>query len=73
MCLNELVKILKCKKNGQLVLSNFLKVDPLEVRSQRGEFREALAKHEKKFKDNKGKVQRWKAALNEADNIAGWH
>ena len=37
-CLNELVKILECKKNGQLVLSNFLKVDPSEVRSERGEF-----------------------------------
>ena len=72
-CLNELVKILECKKNGQLVLSNFLQVDPLEVRSQRGEFGEALAKHEKKFKHNKEKVQRWKVALNEAGNITGWH
>ena len=71
-CLNELVKILECKKNGQLVLSNFLKVDPSEIRSQRGEFGEALAKHEKKFEDNKEKVQRWKTALNEAGNITSW-
>ena len=27
-CLNELVKILECKKNGQLVLPIFFKVDP---------------------------------------------
>ena len=73
-CLNELVKILKCKKNGQLVLPIFFKVDPSEVRSQGREFGEALAKHEKKkFKDNKEKVQRWKAALNEAGNIIGCH
>ena len=57
-CLNELVKILEGKKNGQLVLPIFLKVDPSEVRNQMGEFGEALAKLEKKFKDNKEKVQR---------------
>jgi hypothetical protein len=27
-CLNELVKILECKKNGQTVLPVFYKVDP---------------------------------------------
>ena len=48
-CLNELVKILECKKNGQLVLPIFFKVDPSEVQSQKGEFGEALAKYEKKI------------------------
>ncbi|XP_050259061.1 disease resistance protein RPV1-like [Quercus robur] len=68
-CLNELVKILECKKNGQILLPVFYKVDPSEVRSQSGKFGEALEKHEQ-FKDNINKVQRWKAALNEAGNLS---
>nr|XP_023890756.1 TMV resistance protein N-like [Quercus suber]XP_023890757.1 TMV resistance protein N-like [Quercus suber]XP_023890758.1 TMV resistance protein N-like [Quercus suber]XP_023890759.1 TMV resistance protein N-like [Quercus suber] len=72
-CLDELVKILECKNNGQVVLPVFYKVDPSNVRNQQEKFGEALAKHEKKFKDNKEKVQRWRAALNEASRISGWH
>nr|POE62702.1 isoform 2 of tmv resistance protein n [Quercus suber] len=70
-CLDELVKILECKNNGQVVLPVFYKVDPSDVRNQQEKFGEALAKHEKKFKDNKEKVQRWRAALNEASHISG--
>nr|XP_023888218.1 TMV resistance protein N-like [Quercus suber] len=72
-CLDELVKILECKNNGQVVFPVFYKVDPSDVRNQKGNFGKALAKHEKKFKDDKEKVQRWRAALNEASNISGWH
>ena len=72
-CLDELVKIIECKKNGQVVLPVFYKVDLLDVRNQLEKFGEALAKHEKKFKDNKKKVQRWRVALKEASNISGWH
>ena len=72
-CLDELVKILECKKNGQVVFPVFYKVDPSEVRRQNGTFREALAKHEENFKYDMNKVQRWRAALNEASNLSGWH
>ena len=72
-CLDELVKILECKKNGQVVFPVFYKVDPSEVRSQKGKFGEALAKHEENFKYDMNKVQRWRAALNEAGNLSGWH
>ena len=72
-CLDELVKILGCKNNGQVVFPVFYKVDPSDVRNQQEKFGEALAKHEKKFKDNKENVQRWRAALNEASHISGWH
>ena len=71
-CLDELVKILECKKNNQLVQPVFYKVDPSEIRNQKGNFGEALAKHEKKFKDAE-KVQRRRNALYEAANISGWH
>ena len=72
-CLDELVKILECKKKGQVVFPVFYKVDPSEVRSQKGKFGEALAKHEESFKYDTNKVQSWRAALNEAGNLSGWH
>ena len=72
-CLKELVKILECKKKGQIVLPIFYKVDPSEVRNhQKGKFGEALTKYETKFKD-KMEVQKWRIALHEAGNIGGWH
>ena len=72
-CLDELVKILECKKKGQVVFPIFYKVDPSEVRSQKGKFGEELAKHEESFKYDTNKVQRWRAALNEAGNLSDWH
>ena len=71
-CLNELVKILECKKNGQMVLPVFYKVDPSELRNPKGKFREALVIHEEKFKNNMEKVQRWRAALSEAGSLSGF-
>ena len=71
-CLGELSKIVECMKNDQLVRPVFYKVDPSEVRKQKGKFGKALAKHEKKIKDNK-KVQRWREALYDAANTSGWH
>uniref|UniRef100_A0A7N2R0N0 TIR domain-containing protein n=1 Tax=Quercus lobata TaxID=97700 RepID=A0A7N2R0N0_QUELO len=71
-CLDELVKILECKKNDQLLRPVFYNVDPSEIRNQKGKFGEALAKHEEKFKDAE-KVQRWRNALYEVANISGWH
>ncbi|KAM3741455.1 hypothetical protein ACB098_08G178900 [Castanea mollissima] len=72
-CLDELVKIIECKKNDQLVvLPIFYNVDPSDVRNQKGKFGKALAIHEEKFKDNK-KIQSWRGALCEAASISGWH
>ena len=72
-CLDELVEILNCKQNGQLVLPVFYKVDPSEVRKQEGNFKVALTKQEIKFKNNIEIVQRWRAALYEAASLSGWH
>ena len=69
-CLDELVKIMKCRTNGQLVLPVFYKVDPSEVRNQGGNFGVALTKLEKKFKN---KVQSWRTALREAASLSRWH
>ena len=54
------------------MLPIFYKVDPLEVRNQKGKFGEGLTKHETKFKD-KIEVQKWRMALREASNIGGWY
>ena len=72
-CLEELVEILNCKESGQSVLPVFYKVDPSEVRKQKGNFKVALAKHENKFRNNIEKVRRWRAALTEAASLSGWH
>ena len=71
-CLDELAKIVECKKNGRLVRPIFYKVEPSEICNQKGKFGEALAKHEEKFKDDK-KVQRWREALHEMTSISRSH
>ncbi|XP_040996732.1 disease resistance protein Roq1-like [Juglans microcarpa x Juglans regia] len=72
-CLDELMKILECKESKQhKVLPVFYKVEPSTVRHQNSSFKEALAKHEEKFKDD-AKVQRWKTALKQAADLSGLH
>ena len=45
--LNELVKILDCKKmNGQIVIPVFFQVDPSDVRKQRGSFGAAFVRRD---------------------------
>ncbi|XP_050373497.1 disease resistance protein RPV1-like [Argentina anserina] len=70
-CLDELVKILECRKSkGQEVRSVFYKVDPSDVRYQRGAFGKAFAKLDQhKHKDS---MEKWKAALTEAADLSGW-
>ncbi|PRQ24005.1 putative TIR domain, P-loop containing nucleoside triphosphate hydrolase [Rosa chinensis] len=73
-CLDELVHILGCRRSkNQMVRPIFYKVDPTDVRHQRDTFGEALAEHERIFKDDMDKVLRWRAALLEAANLSGWH
>ncbi|CAI8607979.1 unnamed protein product [Vicia faba] len=77
-CLEELVKILECRKvRGQVVIPVFYKTDPSHIRNQTGSYEKAFAKHERDLginesDDSKRKVLSWKAALTEAANISGW-
>ena len=69
-CLNEVVKILDCKKmNGQIVIPVFYQVDPSDVRKQRGTFEKAFVHNENNFPD---KVQKWRDVLTEASNFSGY-
>ena len=72
-CLDELVKILECRKTGRIwkVYPIFYKVTPSEVRKNEGKFGTALDDHEKKFKDDMEKVKRWREALTEVANLSG--
>ena len=72
-CLDELAKIIEYRNNGRSVLPVFYKVDPSDVRKLKGTFAIDLAKHEKRFKGDVEKVQRWKEALQEAASISGFH
>ncbi|KAF3620821.1 hypothetical protein T459_24528 [Capsicum annuum] len=70
-CLDELAKIMECnKRKGQIVLPVFYDVDPSTVRKQKSSFGEAFSSHEAHFSDDK--LQKWRAALEEAANLYGW-
>ncbi|KAL7205251.1 hypothetical protein ACSBR2_018228 [Camellia fascicularis] len=72
-CLDELSRIIECRHTlGQLVLPIFYDVYPTEVRKQSGCFEEAFAKFEDSYAHATGIVQRWRAALSEAANLAGF-
>ena len=72
-CLNELVRILDCKKrNGQTVVPVFYKVDPSDMRKQRGSFIKPFLHHERNFSD-KVRVQKWRDSLTQALNISGFY
>jgi len=73
-CLDELVHILDfIKEKGRLVFPIFYDVDPSDVRHQRGSYKEALARHEQRFQNDKEKVQKWRIALSQAADLSGYH
>ncbi|KOM24857.1 hypothetical protein LR48_Vigan1964s000100 [Vigna angularis] len=72
-CLNELTKILDCKKRYERdVIPVFYKVHPATVRKQEERYKEAFEEHELRFKEDMQKVQGWKDALTEAAGLCGW-
>ncbi|KAL7582208.1 disease resistance protein RPV1 [Lactuca sativa] len=67
-CLDELVKIMECHKmTDHTAYPVFYDVEPTEVRNQIGTVGEAFVKHE-----NDEAAGKWKEALKEAANLAGW-
>jgi len=67
-CLNELIKIMDCKKElGQIVIPVFYNTNPSHVRNQNGRFMESFVKHE-----GEPNCIKWKTALTQAANLAGW-
>jgi hypothetical protein len=73
-CLNELVEIMECHKNGQVVVPVFYQVDPSHVRKQTGSYGTAFANHKNQAGKNDDKMmQNWKNALFQAANLSGFH
>ncbi|RZB62055.1 TMV resistance protein N [Glycine soja] len=72
-CLDELVTILHCKREGLLVIPVFHNVDPSAVRHLKGSYGEAMAKHQKRFKAKKEKLQKWRMALHQVADLSGYH
>ncbi|KAL2966389.1 hypothetical protein AAZX31_16G114600 [Glycine max] len=71
-CLDELATILDQRKR-LMVIPVFYKVDPSDVRNQRGSYEDALAKLEGKFQHDPEKLQKWKMALKQVANLSGYH
>ncbi|KAH9781856.1 ADP-ribosyl cyclase/cyclic ADP-ribose hydrolase [Citrus sinensis] len=73
-CLDELVKILECKKEyAQIVIPVFYRVDPSDVRNQTGSFGDSFSKLEERFKENSKKLLTWRNALKEAATLSGFN
>ncbi|KAK4259307.1 hypothetical protein QN277_005651 [Acacia crassicarpa] len=73
-CLQELEKILECfKEEGRLIYPVFYYVDPSDLRRTRGSYADALARQERRFKDERHKVEKWGQALSQAADFKGYH
>ncbi|KAF3957010.1 hypothetical protein CMV_017934 [Castanea mollissima] len=73
-CLNELVKILECRKEKELIVRPiFYHVSPSDVGNPRKTFGEAFVKHEEDPKVSTEQVQEWETALKEVSKIRGRH
>jgi hypothetical protein len=72
-CLEELLKIVECMERGMRVWPIFYHVDPSDLRHQKGTFEVAFAEHEKRFKENIEKVQKWRDALKKVANLSSQH
>ncbi|KAF3449347.1 hypothetical protein FNV43_RR10075 [Rhamnella rubrinervis] len=71
-CLNELAKIIECqKRNGQIVIPVFYRIDPSIVRKQEEVYAAAFEKLEERFRDDLEKVNQWRKALKHAADLCG--
>lgn len=72
-CLDELVQMLECRKaTNQRIFPIFNRVNPSDVRRQRGSFGEAMVSHEHMFGEDSVMLEIWKSALTEIANLSGY-
>ncbi|XP_022634012.1 TMV resistance protein N isoform X2 [Vigna radiata var. radiata] len=75
-CLRELAEIRNCVQTSpRPIIPVFYDVDPSVVRKQSECYEKAFAEHEKRFREDKAKMEeaeRWREALTEVANLSGW-
>ncbi|XP_024025937.1 protein VARIATION IN COMPOUND TRIGGERED ROOT growth response [Morus notabilis] len=72
-CLDELARILDCKKElEQLGVSVIYGVGPRVVRKQTGAYAAAFDRHEERFKHDPDKLLKWRDARTRVDQLKGW-
>ncbi|XP_060673983.1 TMV resistance protein N-like isoform X2 [Ziziphus jujuba] len=71
-CLDEVFRILECKRGGNDIIPIFYGIEPSIVRKQEQSYAVSFDKHEQCFKDKKDKVQRWRDALKEVAALSGY-
>ncbi|KAK9901855.1 hypothetical protein M0R45_001914 [Rubus argutus] len=72
-CLDELAKVFESMETrDNTILPIFFQVDPCDVWYQTGSFAQAFVKHEERFRDDREKLKRWRAALRKVANLSGW-
>lgn len=72
-CLDELVKILECRKTrNQKVVPIFYDVEPSVVRHQKDSYGDAMARLEDRYGRDLERLQKWKSALVEVACLSGW-
>ena len=71
-CLDKLANIIACKKDIEMaILPVFCYVDPSDVRKQMETYAQAFVESEKN--EEKTRVDKWRDALRQVGNLAGWH
>ncbi|XP_060673991.1 disease resistance protein RPV1 isoform X2 [Ziziphus jujuba] len=71
-CLDEVVRILECKRGGNYIIPIFFGVEPSIVRKQEQSYAVSFGKHEQRFTDKMDMVQHWRDALNEVAALSGY-
>ncbi|XP_048320547.2 disease resistance protein RUN1 isoform X2 [Ziziphus jujuba] len=71
-CLDEVARILECKRDGNDIIPIFYGIEPSIVRKQEQSYAVSFGKHEQRFKDNMDKVRRWRDALNKVAAHRGY-
>ncbi|XP_059281310.1 disease resistance protein Roq1-like [Lycium ferocissimum] len=72
--MNELVEIMECQERlGLIVFPVFYDVEPSDVRHLKNEFGKGFAELEEQNQDDNSSLTKWKRALREAADIAGFH
>ncbi|ESQ39798.1 hypothetical protein EUTSA_v10000753mg [Eutrema salsugineum] len=72
-CLNEMLKIVKCKKKlGQLVIPVFYRLDPSHVRKQSGDFGKIFEETCRCNDKTEDEIKLWRTALTDVANQVGF-